>query len=280
MTYRSLLVFLARDAGCATRTRAAIRLARQFEAHLVGAAPTGLLDLPMALDPTGSLGEFANLAWQTLRDQAEQAAQGFEAACAAAGLASFASVIDEEDAPVSLLRHARCSDLVVLSQADPKARDDRAMRRLVEQTVLHSARPTLLIPYAGHHDVVGSHVMVAWDDSREAARAVLDALPMLRQARRVRVVSWNESGAGDANRLGQRLEALRHWLLRHGVTAETSVECTDIGIADAMLSRATDLESNLIVMGAYGHQRWTERMLGGATRGLLDAMTVPVLMSH
>ena len=93
------------------------------------------------------------------------------------------------------------------------------------------------------------------------------------------VVQWNETG-DDESGLHARLEALAKWLLWQGVAAEVQVEASGIGIAEALLSRASDLSIDLIVMGAYGHTRWTERMLGGATRGLLASMTVPVLRSH
>ena len=122
--------------------------------------------------------------------------------------------------------------------------------------------------------------MVAWNDSRGSARAVSDALPLLRLAKRVVVISWNEAGAIENKTLGPRLEALHRWLMWQGVSADVSVETTGIGIAEAMLSRAADLGADLIVMGAYGHARWAERVLGGATRGLLTSMTIPVLMSH
>ena len=77
-----------------------------------------------------------------------------------------------------------------------------------------------------------------------------------------------------------RLDALQHWLMWQGVSADVRIETTGVDIADAMLSRAADFGADLIVMGAYGHARWAERVLGGATRGLLASMTVPVLMSH
>ena len=70
------------------------------------------------------------------------------------------------------------------------------------------------------------------------------------------------------------------WLLWHGVQAEAGTEVSDLPIAEAMLSRAADSGADLLVMGAYGHPRWAQRVLGGATRGILDAMTLPVLMSH
>jgi nucleotide-binding universal stress UspA family protein len=167
-----------------------------------------------------------------------------------------------------------------MTQADPRAAGHRAAQDIVEQVLLYSARPTIVLPYAGTLDTISTNVMVAWDDSREAARAVSDALPLLRIAKRVQVVSWNESTGSSDTMLRPRLDALHRWLMWQGVTAEIHVETTDIGIAEAMLSRAADIGADLIVMGAYGHARWAERVLGGATRGLLTSMTVPVLMSH
>ena len=280
MTYRSLLVFLDRDSLCAARTQVAMHLAKDLDCHLVGVAPTGLVDLPVSLEAATAVAGFGALAWDTLRDQAEQATQHFRDACRAVGVKSFEAVIDESDKAASLVRHAHCSDLTVLTQADPSARGHRFAQAFVEQVVLYSARPTLILPYAGRFDTVGSNVMVAWDDSREAARALSDALPLLRQAKRVQVISWSEAGADCDQTLRPHLDALSQWLLRHGVSAHLRVEMTDIDIADAMLSHAADLSIDLIVMGAYGHARWTERVLGGATRGLLATMTVPVLMSH
>jgi len=280
MTYRSLLVFLDADPLCAARTRLSIHLAKDLDCHLVGVAPTGLIDMPAATEAAASLAEYAALAWDTLRDQAEQAAQRFRDECSAARLKSFESVVDETDKAPSLVRHAHCSDLTMLTQADPTAARHRAAQGVVEQVVMYSARPTLILPYAGRFDSVGDTVMVAWDDSKEAARAVSDALPLLRRAKRVQVVSWNEAGSDPDPSLRPRLDALHQWLMWQGVSADGGIETTDIDIADAMLSRAADLNANLIVMGAYGHARWTERVLGGATRGLLTSMTVPVLMSH
>jgi nucleotide-binding universal stress UspA family protein len=280
MTYRSLLVLLDHNPLCSARTQLAIRLAADLDCHLVGLAPTGLIDVPMSTESAAALSEYAALVWNDLRDQAHLAAQRFRNDCRDAGLTSFEAVVDESDAAQSLVHHAHCSDLTLLSQSDPAAADHPSTQAVVEQVVMHSARPTLITPYAGSFERLGTTAMVAWDDSREAARAVSDALPLLRRAQRVQLVSWNEKGAPRDPKLRPRLDALHQWLMWHGVQAEIGVETTDIGIAEAMLSRAADLNADLIVMGAYGHARWAERMLGGATRGLLTAMTVPVLMSH
>jgi len=281
MTYRSLLVALDQEPACAARVDVALRLAAKLDAHLVGLAPTGIVDLPMWPEADPAVGQFATRAASRLQAQAEQAAERFRARCSSAGVKSFEAVVDAAAAVPSLIGHSHCSDLVILTQARPDTRDHASTRELVEQVVLQSARPTLLLPYAGAVQTLGTRALVAWDDSREAARALWDALPLLRLAEQVEVTSWKESAAVDDARLAARLEALNRWLLWHGVSSRVHTEVSaDIGIAEAMLSRAADFSADLIVMGAYGHARWTERMLGGATRGLLDAMTVPVLMSH
>jgi nucleotide-binding universal stress UspA family protein len=279
MTYRSLLVFLDHDPLCVARTHVAIQLAKELDCHLAGVAPMGLVDVPPSQEVATPLAQYAALASATLRDHAEQAAERFRDECRKAGVTSFEADVDDADKAPSIVRHAHCSDLTVLTQADPNGH--RWAQELVEQVVLHSARPTLILPRASRVDTLGTTAMVAWDDSREAARALSDALPLLRRAERVQVVSWNEAGAGDNKTLRTRLDSLHQWLAWQGVSSDARVEkTTRIDIAQAMLSRAADLNADLIVMGAYGHARWAERVLGGATRGLLASMTVPVLMSH
>ena len=280
MTYRSLLVLLDHTSSCVARTRYAMQIARDLDCHLVGLAPTDLIDLPAAPKAATSLHEYAALVWDALRDQAERAADAFRDACHAAEVKSFEAVIDEASKAESLVRHARCSDLTVLTQADPSTPNFSVAKDLVESVILHSARPTLVLPYAGRFDRIGSRVLVAWNDSREAARALSDALPMLQRARQVEVATWNEKADIEDKTLRPQLDALQRWLMWHGVSAQLRVETLGTDISDAMLSHAADANADLIVMGAYGHSRWAERVLGGATRGLLASMTVPVLMSH
>lgn len=280
MSYRSLLVHLDLDATCPDRVQVAVRLARDMECHLVGLAPVGVLDLPASPVAASALTAYATMAADTLRQQAEQSAENFRRACQAAGVRSFEAFVEPAERSEALLRQAHCSDLVLMTQADPRAPGYGRARELMEDVVLYSARPTLMLPYAGRFDTLGADVLVAWDDSREAARAVRDALPLLQAARRVQAISWVKSGTASEAVLRARLDALQAWLMRHGVETGVRVEGTSMPIAETLLSRAADLGSDLIVMGAYGHARWAERLMGGATRGLLEAMTVPVLMSH
>jgi len=280
MTFKSLLVLLDDELPCITRTQTAIRLARQLDCHLVGLAPTGLLDLPAVPGSAAAISEFAATAWDALRDQAERVADRFRHDCRTAGLTSYEAIIDEADRARSLIRHAHCNDLTLLTQADPDAPRYRAASELVETVVLHNARPTLILPHSGRFEQLGTRALVAWDDSREAARAVADALPLLRAATDVRLATWPEADNGERHSLQSRLDAAHGWLARHGIDAQAQIEPASSSIASALLARATEWRSDLIVMGAYGHARWAERLLGGATRGLLRSMTVPVLMSH
>ena len=280
MNYRSLLVYLDNSPACETRTRLAMQLARERDCHLVGLAPTGLIEMPSTQAAEAAMAESAGLAWDMLRDQAEKASQAFRDQCQAAGVKSFEVVIDESAQCSSVLEHAHCSDLTLVSQAVPGAPGFRREQEMVEEIVLYSPRPTLVVPHAGRFAHVGKRVLVAWDDSREAARAVADALPLLVQADHVEVVQWNEPGQAVSPKTQPRLEAFRRWLMWHGVAANVHVETTAIDIASAIRSRAADSRADLVVMGAYGHARWAERVMGGATRGLLASMTVPLLMSH
>lgn len=280
MSYRSLLVLLDHTSSCAPRTQCAIRIAKDLDCHLVGLAPTDLIDLPATPRAAASLNDYAALVWDALRDQAERAADHFRDECHAAGIKSFDAVVDEANKVASLVRHARCSDLTLLTLADPSDPNHSATKELVESVVLNSARPTLVLPYAGHSASIGTRVIVAWNDGREAARAVSDALPLLQRAKQVEVVMWNEGASTEDKTLRPQLDAFLQWLNWHGVAAELRIESTDSNVSDALLSRAADTNADLIVMGAYGHSRWAERVLGGVTRGLLASMTVPVLMSH
>jgi nucleotide-binding universal stress UspA family protein len=280
MQFHSFLVHLDSDAHCAERIEFAIRLAREHDCHLVGAAPTGAAYMPTVPAAAAAQSDLMALAWDALRDQAEAATQRFHDACTKAGFKSFEVVIDERDKADSLIERAHCSDLVILTQDEAKSPLGTFASDLVEQVVLGCARPTLVLPHAGHFDSLSKPALVAWDDSREAARAVSDALPLLRKCESVQVVAWNEDTTSTGEAMRRRLDALQKWLLWHGVTADVRMETASMPIAEAMLSRASDFGTGLIVMGAYGHMRLSERILGGATRGLLQSMTVPVLMSH
>ncbi|HEX5685293.1 MAG TPA: universal stress protein [Ideonella sp.] len=280
MVYRSLLVLLDQDDHHVARVRYAIKLAQSLDCHLVGLAPTGLLELPMLQGSSSALSELSHHAWQLMRQRTEEAVELFDRACAAAGFTSRESLVVEDGKATALIRHSHCCDLVIMSQPEPRTARYAEARAVLEEVVLASARPTLIVPYAGRFDPPRRKAMIAWDEGREAARAVADALPLLSRMEGAQLMTWRPSHRDHDPTLAARADAFSKWLLWHGVQAEVRTEVSDLPLADAMLSRAADLGVDLLVMGAYGHPRWAQRVLGGATRGILDAMTVPVLMSH
>jgi nucleotide-binding universal stress UspA family protein len=136
----------------------------------------------------------------------------------------------------------------------------------------------LLIPYAGDFPAVGKRVLVAWNAGREATRAITDAIPILREAQQVDVIAFNPKDAPHGEVPGADVGL---YLARHGIKVNVSQQTAeDVDVGNQLLSRAADLDVDLIVMGAYGQPRMKELVLGGATRTVLKSMTVPVLMSH
>jgi nucleotide-binding universal stress UspA family protein len=186
----------------------------------------------------------------------------------------------EGDAGEVALLHARYADLAIVGQADPDSDGLGSTEDLPVRVVMGAGRPVLVVPYAGKFATVGRRVLVAWNAGREATRAVNDALPLLEGASRVTVLAVNPRGGIHGHGELPGADIALH-LARHGVRAEASaLTSDDVEIGALLLSQAADLDADLIVMGAYGHSRLRELMLGGATREILRSMTVPVLLSH
>lgn len=148
-----------------------------------------------------------------------------------------------------------------------------------ENLILSCGRPVLLVPYASNERSTGCRVLVAWDGSREATRAVHDALPFMRTAENTTILTVN--GVHEFERARIPGADIATVLARHGVRVEVADIETGAGdsVGEILLSVA-DNGADLLVMGAYGHARWRELVMGGATRTILRSMTVPVLMSH
>jgi nucleotide-binding universal stress UspA family protein len=173
---------------------------------------------------------------------------------------------------------ARNADLVIVGQADPEHPLTRGP--FVEDLLLTAGRPMLLIPYVGHFETLGTKVLIGWNNSREATRAVNDAIPLLAKAASVTVLSARPSGRKPATHDATGAEITRH-LARHGIRAEAAqTVMASSSASDVLLSYAADVSADLLVVGGYGHSRLRELVLGGVTRDLLHHMTLPVLMSH
>jgi nucleotide-binding universal stress UspA family protein len=181
---------------------------------------------------------------------------------------------DSED----LLAAVRAVDLAIYPQGSGEYRLPVGFGP--EDLVVAAGRPVLVVPYAGEFAALGRRVLVAWDGSREAARAAHDALPLLHKAELVTLLTVNQREA-DFERHRPGLERMLKNYGRHGIPARVEETIRgDLAIADILLSRASDCDADLIVAGAYHHSQLRESLFGGVTRDLLDHMTVPVLMSH
>jgi nucleotide-binding universal stress UspA family protein len=173
-------------------------------------------------------------------------------------------------------RIARRFDLAIVAQAEPHGASVDDI--IAETTLFTSGRPMIIVPYIQKAPLKLDRVMVCWDGSRQAARAIGDAMPLLAKAGRVQVVIvTNERGKQDEI---EGADIAEH-LARHGLTVDVHrVTGGDIDVADALLSRASDSSADFMVMGGYGHSRLREFILGGVTRSILQSMTVPTLMAH
>ena len=288
MTYKTVLLHIDDSAGRAARIDAAASIAQACGGHLTGVALTGVSRLLYQNQPDLDADPNLSLHLNFLRERATRALDGFEQQVRAAGVASFEQrVLDDEAAGgISLL--ARYADLVVISQYNAKDKSPSVMRDFPAYVLLHSGRPVLIVPYAAPLPLLAPpaaarNVLISWNASKEASRAVSAALPLLQRAGQVHVAIF-DAQVHAAEHGEQPGAELTQYLARHGVEARLhlldggGVRRGDIG--EALLSQAADLSADLLVMGAYGHSRLRETILGGVTRTILQSMTIPVLMAH
>jgi len=281
MSYKDLLVVLDSDAASRGRIALAAALAERFASHLVALYPLPIPQAPRHLgyyDPA-LLDPF----FRELRAQAQEVSdkerEAFEHAASLRGLSAEWRVVDEGPQSDPAL-HARYVDLTILGQLDPDRGDADLVRPRPEHVTLASGRPILVVPYAGRFETVGRRVLIGWNATREATRAVNDAMPLLAAAEVVTVLTIDAREGPDAHGELPGADISLH-LARHDVKAEVErTVSAGIPAGEVLLSRAADLGADLLVIGAYGHSRVRELLLGGATRSILQSMTVPVLMSH
>ncbi len=170
--------------------------------------------------------------------------------------------------------------MTVVSQYNPETATGSIPSDLAERLVLETGRPILVVPYAGEFTNVGKRVVVAWDTGRESVRAVNDAIPLMQNAKKVKVIAINPHKKGKKHGEIPADDITRH-LKRHGIKAEADHFSTKgIDEGSLILNTAADEQADLLVMGAYGHHRFRELILGGVTRAIFEQMTMPVLMSH
>jgi len=254
----------------------ALGLARTFDAHAAGIA------FAYEAVPPAMLSDDVPPSWiEEFRAEAEAAAKAavgrFDAAARRAGIAVearwlAASFVGTADV---FGRIARRFDLSVVRQAEPGKNTPAGL--IIEAALFETGRPVVVVPYIQKGGVKLDRIMVCWDGSRGAARAVSDAMPFLERAATVEVVMVTERGKSDEV---PGADMARH-LARHGLNVEAKqIVAPDAKPADVLLSHAADSGADFLVMGGFGHSRLREFVLGGVTRSILETMTIPTLMSH
>ena len=272
MSLKDILVHVDTTQAGEARLEFAVRLARRVGACLSGVFVLPPPDPPIVAPEVGPVVIDFTATLAALEREAHLAEEKFKATLKRDGVHGE---WHRERGPAATMvsRRARAADLVILGQVDP---DHPSGLDTPEDVVLSCGRPVLLVPYAGRFERVGETVLAAWNGSREATRALHDALPLMTVASSsVTVLSVNPGPDSAPD------EGLVQHLERHGLKANKEVDVVDeIDVADDILSRAADLGADLIAMGAYSHSRLRELILGGTTRAILEHMTVPVLMSR
>jgi nucleotide-binding universal stress UspA family protein len=275
--YTQLLVHLDANARCRARLDIARNLAQQQGAALTAlyAATPSYVAVPY---PGGGTAEFAVRVKAMDDERRLRARTIFEAAIRGGESPAAWSETDEPLVIGAFAQQALFADLLVLGQHDPNPiESDQVPADFVESVLSSSGKPGLVIPYAGSFERIGGTVVIAWKESREAARAVAAAMPFLQRASNVHVFSW---AAPETTVGGAKLD-LDSYLRRHGVQARWHRESSEPrALGDLLLNSAFDLQADLLVMGCYGHSRAREWVLGGASRTVLRSMTLPVLMAH
>ncbi len=255
----------------------AISVAAALQAHLTGVA---FIYDPVV--PISGAGYIPADVIETQREDNETAAEAaiksFNAASDQAGISAEPMMTSASlsGAGDQFARMARRFDLAIVGQAQPEI---SSMEQIIgENTLFESGRPMIMVPYIQKAAFKTDNVMICWDGSRTAARAVADAIPIIRKGGRVEIVIVaNERGKQDEIEgadIGQHLA-------RHGLKVDVHrISGGNIDVGDALLSHAADSGADLMVMGGYGHSRLREFILGGVTRSIFESMTVPVLLSH
>jgi nucleotide-binding universal stress UspA family protein len=271
MSYRSIVVCLDESKQSAARLQFALKFAAAHEAHL-----TGLHISYLPIEPYMSYGQIEPLFIKfeaEMLAQKEKAREAFLAATTKAGIAADWQATDNQHLHQAFAV-ARTGDLILIGQHDPEDTATYLGEGFPGRFLLEIGRPALMLPHSAAPAVEFSRVVIAWNGSREAARAVADALPLLLQADTVTVLS---AGLGDSTTPG-----IAAWLRHHGISADILENHSLADPAEWILSRAEsiELQADLLVAGAYGHSRLSELILGGVTRTLLKSASLPVLFSH
>ena len=275
MAIKKLLVHLDHSSGCKNRLETGFELAKRFDAQLSGVFVVPDYIIPAYVEAQISVDLMTDITEKAIARAKEQIVS-YQALADEAGVVMAAQVVEGQLTPI-LREYSKYSDLLLLGQDQPDDPDNTSYA-LADDLLLEGACACLVIPHSGKISPPGKRILVAWNASRESARAVREAMPFLTRAEQV-VVLCDEP---DQNREdGEHAREIARYLSAHGIDPVAGgIGGMDMRPADAIMAQAADMNADLIVMGAYGHMRLREFILGGATRDMLKQAPVSLLMVH
>lgn len=274
MAIKTILLHLAPDESRQIRFNAAVDLAKRFDAHLHVAYMTLPAHMPAAVTGRGASYAYIAEATAIAREKADEVSAWVGERCSAANVSWDMDVIEGDHNKV-LADLGHYADMIVVSKDHGVTLEDYIGLHSPDDLLVMATTPVLILPNTPQVGEIGKRVMIAWKDTKEAARAVRDSLQILRQADQVFVMT------GD--RPHKRFESaanLMTYLGRHGIHPKQVSDVAEHNVGEVILSYAADENIDLLIMGAYGKSRWREIVWGGVTHHILSHATRPVMMSH
>jgi nucleotide-binding universal stress UspA family protein len=279
MEFKNILIHLDHSSGCQNRLEAAFELARNFDAQITGLFVVADYVIPSYVEAQISVDVITEVTEKALA-RARDTLVDYQKLAEEAGVSMEGHVAEGLLIPI-LREHSKYSDLLVLGQDHPQD-PENASYGLADSLLFEGACPCLVVPHSGKLMPLGKRVLLTWNASKESARALREAIPLLARAETVVMLS-SEPDDGDTSMANGHPHALElaRFLESHGIEAISSgISDMDMSASDAIIGQAVDMNADLIVMGAYGHTRLREIILGGVTRDLLKQAPVPLLLAH
>ena len=279
MSYKAIVTLLNNTPRCSAWTEFAANLAVEHDARLIGVAPR---ELTSSL----SLGEMVPVGSTWLTDlqnridaEADVSIKTFTSYCDKRGLSSYDARIVTGSPEDAMKQESMYCDLIVLGQHMDSDQSVSKNSGVIESLLLATATPLLIVPGKGSYSALPKSVLVAWRKSRESALAIREAVPLLQRSGKVEIATVDRKKGADKTNKSVK-DQLVKYLKLHGVSAKYKSIVSDEDAANVLLSHASDIGAELLVMGGYGHARSQEWALGGVTKTVLQSMTLPVLMAH
>ncbi len=277
MSYKQILVHLDHSKACESRLTIACELAQRLESRLISVFVVPDFIIPTYVEAQISNEVMESLAQQAV-EEAEKKLEDYRKIASEHGVAMENHIVEGEMQQI-LNEHSKYVDLVIAGQHDADDADD-VSAGVVDQLLIEGGTRCLVVPARGHLPAPGQRVLIAWNSSREAARAVRAALPLMANAEEVVVLS-SETADEEMHTGRSHSRELSRYLDAHGIeSVVSSFDQKSIGAGEAIIAQAADMRADLIVMGGYGHTRLREIILGGATRELLESTPCCLMLCH